>query len=397
MSTVREATTLAEARSLLLRTRWEERRGAWVVGAEEPIDLGDDVPCSLGSLPSDIFTVHEVRALPDHPPAESESTSLVHRFVLAADAAATLNAQLSYEAHNQNLWPRSWLNGESKSNSGGFHSREEALVRGGHWEPQWYEHILAQLLLPALRRIGRDAAANSSAVAADTFEPSIALDDEVALAAAAARTRAGHRLDADGLPIGGRITGWLNVNGPQDLNHLHDHGADCAWSLVYYVRSGEGEGEATNEVDPIAFVNRMLAPAPEAAGSAAAADAPAPTAEAADEGGGTLLLKTHPEAETGRHAFLSVVPKAGELWCFPGHLLHCVMPRELERGRPSHGGPAPKRGLRVSVACNVYTTSSCFRDANIGYHGDAPTDPGLRFGGEDLRSCWGFGCVGPRK
>ena len=42
---------------------------------------------------------------------------------------------------------------------------------------------------------------------------------------------------AEALPP--RIGGWLNASGVHDFNYLHSHGADVAWSLVYYVQSGQ--------------------------------------------------------------------------------------------------------------------------------------------------------------
>ncbi len=326
----------------------------------------------------------------------------MHRFVTAPMAAATLNAQLEREAAYQHQWPVAWWTGEKKSNSGGYHSREEALYRSSHGESRWYDALLAQVILPALRSIASDASGGKTAPhEAQAFTEPIRLDDEAALAAAAAAARAGHGLDADGVPAGGRITGWLNVNGPKDLNHLHDHGADCAWSLVYYVASGE-EAEDAGPLDFVSCLTDRQTPGTGVKATAAtpvAASGPA-TASAAQPAlaaglGGTLLLKTHEDRATGAHSFLSVTPVPGELWCFPGHLLHAVMPRELSNGVGGSGSAMLQRGLRTSVACNVYCKSSPFRDANIGYR-DEGALTGEHEGLDDLRSC-SISCFAPRK
>lgn len=407
------ANSFEDARVQLLCMRWLDHERRWISCREDPTEI-PAAPCAIGSLPSSQFSLHEVRRLPDRPPVAGEISD-VHRFVLQKETAAALNAQLQREAVHHHRWPMAWLTGESKSNSGGYHSREEALRRSSHGEALWYDALLAQVVLPAIRSIAIDARsgkpiAHEAPVLAATLarvlaEP-IRLDDTTALAAAAAAARAGLGLDVDGVPTGGRITGWLNVNGPQDLNHLHDHGADCAWSLVYYVASGE-ESETPSPFD---FVSRLFSDRPRpamivepsshtcaAADSTASDPPPAAAAQPASVSslGGALLLKTHEDPCTGAHSFLSVAPAAGELWCFPGHLLHAVMPRELLDGAGGSSGAAThRRGLRISVAFNVYCKSSPFRDASIGYRGEDASAAKMQSG--NLRSC-SLSCLEPRK
>ena len=392
------ANSFEDARLQLLCMRWLDHERRWISCREDPTEI-PAAPCAFGSLPSSQFSLHEVRRLPDRPPVAGE-VSDVHRFVLQEETAAELNAQLQREAVHHHRWPMAWWTGESKSNSGGYHSREEALRRSSHGEALWYDALLAQVVLPAIRSIAIDARSDKPiAHKTPVLAEPIRLDDTTALAAAAAAARAGHGLDVDGVPTGGRITGWLNVNGPQDLNHLHDHGADCAWSLVYYVASGE-ESETPSPFD---FVSRLLLDRlrqpelnvePSAAADSTAADPPAAAASISSLGG-ALLLKTHEDPCTGAHSFLSVAPVAGELWCFPGHLLHAVMPRELLDGAGGSSGAAThRRGKRISVAFNVYVLSSPFRDASIGYRGEDASAAKMQLG--NLRSC-SLSCLEPRK
>ena len=99
---------------------------------------------------------------------------------------------------------------------------------------------------------------------------------------------------------------------------------------------------------------------------------------------------------SGDRAVIGITaPAAGELWCFPGHLLHAVMPRELLDGAGGSSGAAThRRGLRISVAFNVYCKSSPFRDASIGYRGEDASAAKMQFG--NLRSC-SLSCLEPRK
>ena len=338
-----------EARSLLLRTVFDEGVG-WKTLDTTPAPAVATTVTGQQPPPSQ-FALHEELVFRNEPSGSSEMT--VHRFVCETAVSMRLNAALLYEAHAQSSWPMRALNGVSISNVEGFHSSEESFVRAGDADDYWYSALLAEVLLPALRTIGPAAE------------------------------------DGDELPEGSRIAGWLNVSGPHAYNRLHHHG-DAVWSLVYFVASGDTQ-------------------APVAADQPADYVPPGFNDDASAAGGG-LLLATHPDPHSGQTAFLTVPPLPGELWCFPGHLPHAVLPREL---RQAAAAPAPssaqaaaqataqataaavlapakaslgvlgtlggyligERGeeqpplprKRVSVACNLYATSSPYRDMRIGH------------------------------
>ena len=290
------------------------------------------------------FKLHERMMLPDRPPLKDGSrSSPVHRFVLEASKAEALNVQLRREASERTSGVRR-LFGESRSNRGGYHSIEEELVQG---KPVWYDALLAEVILPAMCALDGQCMGGKDAV------------------------------DTRGVPLEGRLTGWLSINGVHDCNTLHSHGLDVGWALVYYVSTGDEADGGDNAV---------AAAATDAAATAAtAATAPPP--------GGLLLLQTTPDEAQGRSRYLPVVPRAGELWIFPGYMGHAVTPREPREERLGElvlaglrglGSPAPARPRpRVSVACNVYLLSSSYRDALIGHTSHVATDGS---GGDDAPS-----------
>ena len=290
------------------------------------------------------FKLHERMMLPDRPPLKDGSrSSRVHRFVLEASQAEALNVQLRREASERTSGVRR-LFGESRSNRGGYHSIEEELVQG---KPVWYDALLAEVILPAMRALNGQCMGGKDAV------------------------------DSRGVPLEGRLTGWLSVNDVHDCNALHSHGLDVGWALVYYVSTGDEADGGDNAA--------AAAAADAAAAAAAAVAAPPP--------GGLLLLQTSPDEAKGRSRYLPVVPRAGELWIFPGYMGHAVTPREPREERLGEivlaglrglGRPAPARPRpRVSVACNVYLLSSSYRDALIGHTSYATTDGA---GGDDAPS-----------
>lgn len=346
----------AEARSLLLRTIYDDTTG-WKTHDKTPIPAAASRVSGQLQPPSP-FALHEELVFRNEPSGSSEVT--VHRFVCESAVSMRLNAALLQEAHAQSSWPMRALNGVSISNVEGFHSSEESFVGAGEADDgYWYSALLAEVLLPALRTIGPAAE------------------------------------DSDGLPEGARIAGWLNVSGPHAYNRLHHHG-DAVWSLVYFVASGD-------------TTQAPVVPADQPAAGTPAGSVPSSPTDDDSVAGGGLLLATHPDPDTGQSAFLAVPPHPGELWCFPGHLPHAVLPRKL---RPAVAAPAPasaqaaaqataqataqavlapakaslgvlgtlggyligERGeletpprKRVSVACNMYATSSPYRDARIGH------------------------------
>ena len=152
------------------------------------------------------FKLHERMMLPDRPPLKDGSrSSPVHRFVLEASKAEALNVQLRREASERTSGVRR-LFGESRSNRGGYHSIEEELVQG---KPVWYDALLAEVILPAMRALNGQCMGGKDAV------------------------------DTRGVPLEGRLTGWLSVNDVHDCNTLHSHGLDVGWALVYYVSTGD--------------------------------------------------------------------------------------------------------------------------------------------------------------
>jgi len=118
------------------------------------------------------------------------------------------------------------------------------------------------------------------------------------------------------------IGGWLNANGPRAYNALHDHGTTVQWTLILFVEPGANP-------------------------SAAATDA-------AQDLAGALLLRTSSDSHDGH--WLAIPPTPGELWALPGHVEHCVMPRDVGVSSKEEvtAGPAGASSMRVSVAVNVY-------------------------------------------
>lgn len=355
------------------------------------------------------FVEHERLTLPDRPPLKDGSRcSHVHRFVLRPEDAERVNAQLRGEAERQVSGFSFRWNGEMKSNLGGYHSLEESFSPPTPPQQEaWYSSLVEGVLLPAMRAIGGEGMGGPCAV------------------------------DADGIPLEGRLTGWLNVTtGVHDCNQLHSHGQDIGWSLVYYVASGDEEDLATEAGDTTEprWQQPLL---PELPPQQPRQPQQPPVAS---ELGGMLLLQTKvddldatgaaaaPAAaddglapSTHHHAYLPVAPRAGELWCFPGYMGHAVTPREPRGAWLTPGadfgeillgvvGAHPRQQLRrrhrISVACNVYMLSSPYRDALIGHvprsalHVRAPPPPPLAISPElldgvaDMLAC---GCAAARK
>ena len=332
MEAIDQAASLAHARSLLLRTEFVECENRWVTGQDPPTLSG--VRSELSSVPPPGFTQHEELLLPDCCGVQGQST--VHRFEVSEQLARTVNKDLIREAHSQSSWLQRWIGGVEISNVGGYHSTERSLNRVRR--DLWHGALVPEVLLPALRYLaGREADAGRHE--AEEF-------------------------DGDGIPKSGRLSGWLNVSGVYDYNRLHDHGADVKWSLVYFVASGT-QPLPDSVTEPHFHISTA--------------------ASHADKEGGALLLMTTLDRSTKAKAYMPVPPRPGELWCFPGHMSHAVMPRAargaaagamqaLFTGRWNLAGLTKSRNSpkpRISVACNVYTQSSSYRDACIGYD-DAP-------------------------
>ena len=163
------APDLLAARKVLLTT--EFLNGRWTRLTDEPPLLNPKPQRDWWGPPAP-FALHEVFDLPDNPPVEGASSSRVHRFVLKADSAAALNAQLGAEAQRQ-AWYQ--FSGEQKSNVGGFHGQEVAF--DGSSSDAWYATLHAQVLLPALRFLQGEGSGGRGVV------------------------------DADGVPLEGRVSG----------------------------------------------------------------------------------------------------------------------------------------------------------------------------------------------
>jgi len=111
------------------------------------------------------------------------------------------------------------------------------------------------------------------------------------------------------------ISGWLNSSSPSSFNCLHDHG-DSELSVVYFVRAGSDIPSRDNE--------HIQA--------------------------GSLLLRPQLAPFSHQYGYIDIAPRPGELWVFPGHLPHAVLPRVLS---PADEGVSEDLSMRISVACNV--------------------------------------------
>lgn len=312
------ATDFAAARSFLLRTEYASGPG-WCTHEVEPELLNPRLSQQTGQHSQ--FALHQTYELPDCPPVEGAQSSPLHRFVLADDVAIRLNAQLAREAQQQSWGPKQ-LFGETKSNVGGFHSNEEAFLTGLDAQSlacEWYGQLLSDVVLPALRALDGECAGGRESV------------------------------NADGVPVEGRITGWLNVSGVHAFNALHRHGTDVAWSLVYYVSSGEDAspdavGSLPSAPQPTAAAGDARRGGmhpwhalehwfqPDATSSAESANAACAAIRAAtSDCAGALLIRTEANPQTHVHGYFPIKPRAGELWCFPGYMAHTVMPRKLKK------------------------------------------------------------------
>jgi hypothetical protein len=131
------------------------------------------------------------------------------------------------------------------------------------------------------------------------------------------------------------LSGWMNASDKSDYNALHSHGA-AEWSFVYFVLPGDSDPDADTR-----DCSSMLA-----------------------NDSGCLLLRTQLAPFTQQYGFLSIGAAPGELWAFPGHLFHAVMPRKVFPGRTENElasspplPPPPARraevGERITIACNA--------------------------------------------
>ena len=254
------------------------------------------------------FASHESFLLPNQPPGDWMPT-VVHRFELQPTVFKPIGDQLSEEVKRQ----RSLSAGVSVSNVAGWHSAEECFdVAPGPYE-HWYSAMLLSVLHDAL--------------------PGLLESEKMEFWRGKPHERP--QLDDS------YLTGWLNSSGQDAFNVLHDHGEDVAWSLVLFIRPG-GE-EAEDCTDPQAKNDKGE--------------------EAADPAPGSLLLKMQVVNEPPAFSYLSIAPKPGELWAFPGHVQHAVLPRRVGLNSISSAPAMAPSGecvgadagrQRVSLAMNIY-------------------------------------------
>ena len=326
---------------------------------------------------SSCFKSHEKLLLPC-----SRSPVAVHRFSILPEISGPLTTSLAKSAASQ----RRVSTGILVSNAGGWHSCEEIL------DPE---------------------AAGNEPEAANHW--ACGLEAIVSAAVGAGEGRAPDGVPSSGAVLGAReVSGWLNSSGRRAYNTMHDHGRVVEWSLVLFVCTGEEAVDVVAAAAAAAATAAAVVTAAEAATAAAAAAATAAAAAAATaaaaaaaaaaalalvagdiaaiaisaaankktapqvaacslhgehpEGGsllhpegehpegGSLLLKTQPDVlEPNKQSYLAIPSSPGELWLFPGSLLHAVLPRELGPDR-NFESPCTQQESeqRVSVAFNVY-------------------------------------------
>lgn len=260
------------------------------------------------TLSSSTFLAHRKVTLPDTRNGGACDIT-VHQFVLDPGCAEDLNSALRLRgAANY-----ASAGGIVRSNQGGFHSDGEALERDEG--DAWYRgvHDLVLEALSAIEPKWRDA----------------------------------------------ECFGWLNASGAHDFNCLHDHGDRDGWSSVYYADNGTSSKPAGQPVlrspsNPFLRCLESSVPCLEALQGGQKATTGVALA-------GALLLQTRPDPAVLGYSVLPIVPVPGELWFFPAHVTHAVLPRVM----PPPGGiphalggnlrPSPPDGsLRISVACNIF-------------------------------------------
>ena len=366
----------------LLSSQYVEVSGEWASTSSvtTPVDLES---CSSRELPcAPCFESHLAIGVADHQlgkraPATTPgaiTTTEVHRFRLNGSIAADINKSLRDEGAALHAeFAGGKLCGVRRSNVRGFHTEE---VEFGGSSSEWYGK-LHNVLLEALRTLRKDGEETCSEACG--AGPDVSGDGEGCGGSGGSGGDGGGSGDGDDGSNSGwceavgssaqgragphaargasmewtsvastRVTGWMNVSGKHDFNSLHDHGV-AEWAAVYYVDPGSG------------------------------AAAPTPTASRDDAGklesslAGSMLLKFQPQAWMHEYSFLTIPPLAGDLWVFPGHVPHAVLPHALPSNSEQSGGelleqtsagasmqPAaeatPER-LRISVACNIHRSA----------------------------------------
>ena len=315
------------------RGAWTEQRGThqWPAIVQKVCSLRD----------SSTFLSHRVVTTTDTRQGEA-CTITVHQFIIHPGVAEDINPALRVCGAKK----YAGACGIMRSNQGGFHSDSVSFPLKADAADAWYRGV-HDLVLEAIKVI----------------EPTWR--------------------DAE-------VYGWLNASGKYDFNCLHDHGSRDGWSAVYYAASGADMAPsrprpaADVPVSTAALSLALLrggAPNSELLMAKSIADLRAIAARhgislLAAEGdlretsalsaeaalAGALLLQTRPEPTTLAYSVLPIAPVPGELWLFPLHVTHAVMPRAMPspEGTPGPLGgslrPSPPPGghLRISVACNIY-------------------------------------------
>ena len=126
--------------------------------------------------------------------------------------------------------------------------------------------------------------------------------------------------------------GWLNVSRGADLNLMHVHTAD-RWSGTYYVADGGAGGGA---------------------GGGDGGGEGAEGHETSDDGHLLFRAGSNRRMDGGArtsHTFMSIPPRAGTLWLFPGRIPHRVRSMAVDDGHPAHAAvdASPANGAAATA------------------------------------------------
>jgi hypothetical protein len=308
-----QCTSNQQAIDLLLGSLWLADHNLWFTAAaadgatferlvledyiqtEPPLQRKENAKQRTARQPSTLFASHLVLELPDNPPRkEGPRSTTVHRFVVRKDVEENLRQQVLYE--------RAKTKACSLIKEEDSHATEGVRVSniGGY-------HSAEEML--------------TSTGASQWCPLMMAAVSEALLA-----------MNKDATRPRWLLSGWLNASDELNYNALHSHGA-AEWSFVYFVLPG---------------------------------DAPVPNNPSGGAGGvssddvlvndsGCLLLRTQLVPFTQQYGFLSIGAAPGELWAFPGHLFHAVMPRKLYT---DDGSSRDGAGLAAAESAGVATESS---------------------------------------
>jgi hypothetical protein len=242
-----------------------------------------------------------------HGVASPSTATTVHVFHLGEDAKAW-NAALSLEAHKLNSSCGGDRGVRMSNRNGGYHSARPLQSLPSDEFP-CFEEFHAML---------------STAISVASLTTNKDDDDGVAKR-----------------PVDIKHS-WVNINGPQSFNALHDH-KPSAWSGVYYVQLPlsmekqtdpplESDGSGGNS-SPLKGSLLLRTAVTGALGT-----------ETDDDGHDQGTAASLPEASSACH-YTTVAPQAGMLVVFPGALKHAVAPFQGDPGEE-----------RISISFNLETS-----------------------------------------